>query len=71
MSRHVLFVGLVVLLFARNLAPQQPGGWHDPSPHTVQFVTVDTNVKLEVLDWGGVGRPLVLLAGGGNTAHVF
>src|ERR1700733_4936026 len=71
MSRHVLFVGLAVLLFARNLAPQEPGGWHDPSPHTVQFVTVDTNVKLEVLDWGGVGRPLVLLAGGGNTAHVF
>src|SRR5579863_9695603 len=33
MSRRVLFVGLAVLLFARNLAPQQPGGWHDPSPH--------------------------------------
>jgi non-heme chloroperoxidase len=45
--------------------------WHDPSPHTVQFITVDKDVKLEVLDWGGVGRPLVLLAGGGNTAHVF
>ena len=71
MSRHVLFLGLAVLLFARNLEPQQPGGWHDPSPHTVQFVTVDTDVKLEVLDWGGVGRPVVLLAGGGNTAHVF
>jgi len=26
---------------------------------------------LEVLDWGGSGRPLVLLAGSGNTAHVF
>jgi non-heme chloroperoxidase len=26
---------------------------------------------LEVLDWGGSGRPVVLLAGGGNTAHVF
>lgn len=43
----------------------------DPSPHKVQFVTVDTNVKLEVLDWGGTGRPLVMLAGLGNTAHVF
>ena len=24
-----------------------------------------------MLDWGGSGRPLVLLAGGGDTAHVF
>lgn len=34
-------------------------------------MTVDKNVQLEVLDWGGSGRPIVLLAGGGNTAHVF
>jgi pimeloyl-ACP methyl ester carboxylesterase len=26
---------------------------------------------LEVLDWGGSGTPIILLAGGGNTAHVF
>jgi len=43
----------------------------DSSPHTVQFVTVDKDVKLEVLDWGGAGRPLVFLAGAGNTAHNF
>lgn len=36
-----------------------------------QFVEVDDNVKVEVLDWGGAGRPVVLLAGSGNTAHVF
>ena len=35
------------------------------------MVTVDTGVQLEVLDWGGSGRPLLLLAGSGNTAHVF
>jgi len=45
--------------------------WKDPSPHTVQFVTVEKDVKLEVLDWGGAGKPLILLAGLGNTAHVF
>jgi pimeloyl-ACP methyl ester carboxylesterase len=43
----------------------------DSSPHTVQFVPVEPNVKLEVLDWGGTGRPLILLAGLGNTAHIF
>jgi len=37
----------------------------------VQFVTVDDGVQLQVLDWGGSGRPLVLLAGSGSTAHVF
>src|SRR3972149_8748496 len=50
---------------------QQPASWRDPSPHTIQFVTVDKDVRLEVLDWGGPGRPVVLLAGGGNTAHIF
>jgi len=37
----------------------------------VQFISVDTGVKLEVLDWGGSGRPLVLLAGLETTAHIF
>jgi non-heme chloroperoxidase len=45
--------------------------WKDPASHTIQFVTVDKNVKLEVLDFGGSERPLVFLAGLGNTAHVF
>lgn len=43
----------------------------DSSPHTVQFVTVDEDVKLEVLDWGGTGRPLIFLSGAGDTAHRF
>jgi pimeloyl-ACP methyl ester carboxylesterase len=37
----------------------------------VSFIAVDTNVKLEVIDWGGTGRPVVLLAGNGQTAHSF
>jgi pimeloyl-ACP methyl ester carboxylesterase len=49
--------------------------WKDSAHHTVQFVTVDRDVKLEVLDWGGPStgsvRTLVLLPGLGNTAHVF
>lgn len=35
------------------------------------LVPVEKGVKLEVLDWGGEGRPLVLLAGLGATAHDF
>ncbi|MFZ0689349.1 MAG: alpha/beta hydrolase [Acidobacteriaceae bacterium] len=36
-----------------------------------RFVSVEPNVKLEVLDWGGNGRPLVFLSGLGDTAHVY
>ena len=45
--------------------------WSDRAQHSIQFVTVDKDVKLEVLDWGGTGRPLVMLAGLGNSAHIF
>lgn len=45
--------------------------WRDPSSHRVLQVTVAPSVQLEVLDWGGQGPPLVFLAGGGNTAHIY
>src|SRR5262249_44271400 len=45
--------------------------WTDPAPHKASFVTVQTDVKLQVLDWGGTGRPVVLLTGLGDNAHVF
>jgi pimeloyl-ACP methyl ester carboxylesterase len=43
----------------------------DNTPHSVQFITVEKGVKLEVLDWGGTGRPILLLTGLGNDAHIF
>ena len=45
--------------------------WHDPSPHAVRFVTVPGGVRIEVLDWGGTGEPLVFLNGLENTGHIF
>src|SRR4051812_42696490 len=38
---------------------------------TTRFIQVEPGVKLEVLDWGGSGRPVVLLAGNTRTAHDF
>lgn len=71
-ARRVHPLGALVLsALLAPLCAQEAGFWRDPSPHTIQLVTVDENVRLEVLDWGGSGRPVVLLAGGGNTAHVF
>jgi non-heme chloroperoxidase len=43
----------------------------DATPHTISFVNVEKDVKLEVIDWGGSGRPLVFLTGLGDNAHVF
>jgi non-heme chloroperoxidase len=43
----------------------------DSSPHKVQMVPVEKGIQLEVLDWGGTGRPLIFLAGNGDTAHAF
>ena len=57
----------VVLTVAPSVSPPQE--WKDPSPHETRFISVDEGVQLEVLDWGGSGQALVLLAGGGATAH--
>jgi hypothetical protein len=54
----MLLVSLIVPLCSGQTAAK------DPSPHTSRFVRVERRVTLEVLDWGGSGRPLVLLSGG-------
>ncbi|HUL80677.1 MAG TPA: alpha/beta fold hydrolase, partial [Gammaproteobacteria bacterium] len=51
--------------------PIERSVWRDTSPHTTLFVNVADGVRLEVLDWGGSGRPLVLLHGLGASAHSF
>jgi pimeloyl-ACP methyl ester carboxylesterase len=69
---HRRFLSVPCLLFAALAAASaQQVDWTDPSPHNATFVAVEDGVRLEVLDWGGSGRPLVLLAGLGDTAHVF
>ncbi len=68
--RSTIWILAVAAAFGASGAKTQPA-WRDPSSHAVRFVTVAPDVRLEVLDWGGTGRPVVLLAGLGNTAHVF
>ncbi|MGB7212120.1 MAG: alpha/beta hydrolase [Gemmatimonadales bacterium] len=45
--------------------------WTDTSPHRVSMVAVAPDVRLEVLDWGGSGPPLVFLSGLQDVAHGF
>lgn len=61
----------IPLLIGLSLFGAQSGTtWRDPSPHQVRFVTVDSSVRLEVLDWGGTGRPLLFI-GCYLTGHVY
>jgi non-heme chloroperoxidase len=64
------FPALCVLL-AGTTAAAQTTEWKDPSPHSTKFVRVADSVQLEVLDWGGSGPTIVLLAGLGDTGHAF
>jgi hypothetical protein len=43
----------------------------DNAGHKATFVTVEPDVQLEVLAWGGTGDALVLLTGLGDNAHVY
>jgi len=51
--------------------PTEETAWKDESPHIVRFVEVEKDVKLEVLDWGGTGKALILLTGLGNDGHIY
>jgi pimeloyl-ACP methyl ester carboxylesterase len=61
---------IVILVSISGAAAAQ-----DTTTHSIQFVTVAPEVKLEVIDWGGPATPgtptMVLLTGLGDTAHRF
>jgi len=65
MRTALLAISTLVTVLSPALAQE------DRSPHAVRFVVVEAGIKVEVLDWGGSGRPVVFLAGLGGTAHVF
>ena len=70
-SLRLLAAGLMTTqILAAPQASQSASPWRDPSPHQVRWITVDSSVRLEVVDWGGSGRPVVLL-GCYLTAHVY
>jgi non-heme chloroperoxidase len=50
-------------LLAQSATAARPPKPLDTSPHTVRFIAVDKDVKLEVLHWGGHGRPMIFSPG--------
>jgi pimeloyl-ACP methyl ester carboxylesterase len=61
----------IVALAALGAAVARADNSAAPNAVTTQFVEVGKGVRLEVLDWGGTGRSVILLANLGGTAHVF
>jgi non-heme chloroperoxidase len=61
-------LAVVMALLAALACGQTARADQRPKTHYVQ---VEPGVRLEVLDWGGTGRTVVLLAGNGETAHVY
>ena len=60
----------IAAVFTLLALAQPPTDWKDPSPHRTRFITVGTDLTWKY----GLGRHREssrLLAGGGDTAHVF
>ncbi len=69
---YVLVVAVAILPASAVWTHQSRSStYKDPAGHDIRFVTVDKDVRLEVLDWGGTGQPVVLLTGSGHTAHIY
>ena len=69
--QRMLLIVASVFVFVSISGYSQDAEWRDPFPHRELTVTVENGVQLEALDWGGSGKAVVLLAGLGDTAHVF
>ncbi|MEP7326089.1 MAG: alpha/beta hydrolase [Gemmatimonadota bacterium] len=59
--------GIALLGFPASAAAQAV----DTSHHLVGFVNVGPDMRLEVLDWGGAGPPMLFLSGLDDTGHEF
>jgi pimeloyl-ACP methyl ester carboxylesterase len=66
--KHIRLIASLISLVGATLHAKDEAA---AARFTVQFVTVEQDVKLEVVDWGGTGRPLVLLAALGADAHIY
>ncbi|HUY39467.1 MAG TPA: alpha/beta hydrolase [Candidatus Binataceae bacterium] len=70
----VIAIALLLTFCASSYAQSPPpAACADTTPHTERLVTVAPGVQLQVLDWGGAGKPdtMVLLTGLGDNAHIY
>lgn len=59
------------LLFVGSCTRPPPNAaWRDTSPHEIGYVT-SSRLRLQYLDWGGAGTPIVFIHGSGDSPHYF
>jgi non-heme chloroperoxidase len=63
------------LLAAWHRTDAEWADWVDPSSKHVRFIAVPgqagKNIRIEIIDWGGRGPALLLLAGLGESGHIY
>ena len=66
-------MALLLVCASSYVQAAQPAACLDTTPHKESLVKVGSRVQLEVLDWGGAGKPdtMVLLTGLGDNAHIY
>jgi non-heme chloroperoxidase len=69
--RRIMTASVCALAMALGTAASISAQETVASTPRTRLITVAEGVRLEVVDWGGEGPTLILLAGGGHTAHVF
>jgi pimeloyl-ACP methyl ester carboxylesterase len=62
---------VLAYIFTLVISAAYASEWEDTTPHKIHYVEMDDKIKLEVVDWGGKGTPLVFLAGLALNAHTF
>jgi len=61
----------IPLLFLLGCSSAPTSDDLQPNGPLQSFLEIQGGIRLEVLDWGGTGPPLILLAGASRTAHAF
>ncbi len=62
--------GLLFLVVSCMRPPTPSEEWRDTSPHVIGFVR-SSGLRLQYLDWGGTGKPIVFIHGSGDSPHYF
>lgn len=63
---HLIFIVTILFIFSCNSSNRR-----SQKVYQTKFVSGTTNNKIEILDFGGTGEPILFLSGLGNSAHVF